>query len=149
MIETISAKNDPLNVQTRPTTVVASSVGMVLLSVILGAVGQLLLKVAVTSTGALTLSFDALVTMVTNPILILALATYGVSACLWLIALMKTDLSFAYPFLSLTYIVVLVGSVIFFNENVSMLRLLGFVVVMSGLFVIARDARRAASKPQV
>jgi drug/metabolite transporter (DMT)-like permease len=122
----------------------SANVGMVLLSVILGAVGQLLLKVAVTNTGVLTLSLDALLTMATNPILILALATYGVSACLWLIALMKTDLSFAYPFLSLTYIVVLVGSVIFFKENVSPLRLLGFIVVMTGLFIIARDARRAA-----
>ncbi len=145
MVKTLTT--DQTNVQAPPAKVESGKVGLLLVSVILGAIGQLMLKIAVTDIGPLVLSLDALLKMATNPMLILSLAIYGVSACLWLLALMKTDLSFAYPFLSLTYIVVLLGSVIVFKEETSPLRLAGFAVVICGLLIVARDAKRVISKP--
>jgi drug/metabolite transporter (DMT)-like permease len=124
------------------------SVGMVLLSVTIGAIGQLVLKMAVNQMGGkLQLSASVLVQMATNPTLILAIALYAVSAVLWLLALMKADLSFAYPFLSLTYVAVLIGGAIFFHDNITPLRVLGFIVIMSGLLVIALDERAKIVKP--
>ena len=38
-------------------------------------------------------------------------------ALLWLVALMRLDLSFAYPFIGLTYVIVLVGAAVFFNDR--------------------------------
>ena len=84
------------------------SIGMVLASVAFGAVGQLTLKAGMNSlvqssaSGKLQLSLDTLIHMATNPLLIVGIAIFGVSTLLWLFALAKADLSFAYPFLSLS-----------------------------------------------
>ena len=94
------------------------SIGMVLASVAFGAVGQLTLKAGmnsiVQSYGKLQLSVDTLIHMATNPLLIVGIAIFGVSTLLWLFALAKADLSFAYPFLSLTYLAVLIGGAFLF-----------------------------------
>jgi drug/metabolite transporter (DMT)-like permease len=119
------------------------SVGIVLLSVLLGAVGQLMLKSAAVSMGKLELSPQLLVTMATNPRLILAVAIYGVSAVFWLLALSRADLSFVYPFLSLTYIAVLLGSTFLFSEVINPTRILGFAVIIGGLLIIAQGERAA------
>lgn len=144
MIET---KSLPTQTPAKPKTSSANfrSIGLLLSSVVLGAVGQLLLKVAVNQMGRLELSVDMLLRLATNPVLLLALAIYGVSAGLWLLALMKADLSFAYPFLSLTYVIVLLGGAFLFSENVSALRLIGFSVILCGLFVIAQDEKSTGS----
>jgi len=52
---------------------------------------------------------------------------------------MRAELSFAYPFLSLTYIAVLIGGAILFHDQITLLRIVGFVVVMAGLLLIAFD----------
>ena len=137
-----SQKNPSGAVQNIPSANL-QSVGILLLSVALGAVGQLTLKQAVNG-GKLTLSLDSFVKMATNPLLIIAIGIYGVSAVFWLLALMRADLSFAYPFLSLTYIAVLVGGAILFHEEVTFLRVTGFLVIIAGLLVIAYGERSAA-----
>jgi drug/metabolite transporter (DMT)-like permease len=124
------------------------SVGIILLSVLLGAVGQLMLKSAAVSMGKLDLSPQLLVTMATNPRLILAVAIYGVSAVFWLLALSRADLSFVYPFLSLTYIAVLLGSTFLFNEVINPTRVLGFAVIIGGLLIIAQGERAAHKSSQ-
>ena len=114
------------------------AVGILLLSVVLAAIGQLMLKTAVNSMGKLEVAPETILRLVSNPVLILALAIYGASAVVWLLALMRADLSFAYPFLSLTYITVLFGGAIFFHEKITPLRIAGFLIVMGGLLIIAR-----------
>jgi drug/metabolite transporter (DMT)-like permease len=74
----------------------------------------------------------------------LAYTLYGISAVFWLLALRQADLSFAYPFLSLTYIAVLFGGALLFHETVTFWRIGGFVVVIAGLLIIARGEQAAA-----
>ncbi len=138
--------SSPKREATQATSANMQAVGLVLLSVTLGAIGQLVLKVAVNQMGKLELSISALLSMATNFTLIVALAIYAISAILWLLALMKADLSFAYPFLSLTYIAVLVGGAILFHDQITLLRVVGFVVIMAGLLVIALDERVSVAK---
>lgn len=123
-----------------------ASIGLILLSVGLGAVGQLALKAAVNSMGGLELSFQILLDLASNPLLLVALAIYGLSAAFWLLALMRADLSFVYPFLSLTFVAVLIGGAVLFNEHISALRLAGFVVVIAGLLIVTRGEHIAARK---
>lgn len=120
------------------------AIGILLLSVVAGAIGQLTLKAAVTQVGKLELSAPMLLKLGTNPIFILALGVYFVSAVLWLLGLMKADLSFAYPFLSLTYIAVLLGGALLFHENITWLRLVGCGVIIGGLLVIARSENKSS-----
>ena len=115
----------------------------VVISVAFGAVGQLTLKAGMNSVrgnnAALQLSVDTLIHMATNPLLLVGIAIFGVSTLLWLLALSKADLSFAYPFLSLTYMAVLVGGAVLFNERITLPRILGFAVIIAGVFVVARS----------
>ena len=54
-------------------------------------------------------------------------------------ALSRVDLSYAYPFASLGYVVMLVASWQLFNENISPLRLAGTLMVCLGVFLISRS----------
>lgn len=117
------------------------SVGLVLISVLLAAAGQLTFKAGLNQIGGLTLSLDMIVSLLMNPLMLLGLAIFAASALLWLIALMRAELSFAYPFLSLSYVLVLAGGAVLFDEQISPLRLLGFALIIVGLFVVASSAR--------
>lgn len=114
------------------------SIRLVLLSVLLAGAGQLIFKAAVSQLGQLEISVDLFIAFATSPALLLGLAVFGVSAFLWLVALMKADLSFAYPFLSLSYVVVLIGGSLLFAEKITTLRIIGFLVIISGIFIVAR-----------
>ncbi len=119
------------------------SIGLVLASVAFGAVGQLTLKAAMNSLGQLQLSVDTLLRMMTSPLLLVGVAIFGISTLLWLLALTKADLSFAYPFLSLTYIAVLIGGAVLFHDRVTFARVLGFAVIVTGVWIVARSEKKA------
>lgn len=119
------------------------AIGYILVSVIAGAVGQLMLKQGMTSIGAVTLSFDQLFNILwrigTNPFVVVGLGIYVGGVVFWLAALSRVDLSYAYPFASLSYIVMLVAAWQLFNENISPLRILGTLVVCMGVLIISRS----------
>jgi drug/metabolite transporter (DMT)-like permease len=122
------------------------SIGMVLASVAFGAVGQLTLKAGMNSIvqtyGKLQLSFGTLLHMAGNPLLIVGIAIFGISTLLWLFALAKADLSFAYPFLSLTYLAVLLGGAFLFGDKVTLPRVLGFAIIVAGVWIVARSEQK-------
>ncbi len=124
----------------------SQSIGILLTSVAFGAVGQLILKAGMNSMvetyGKLQLTGATLLHMATNPLLIVGIAIFGVSTLLWLFALAKADLSFAYPFLSLTYLAVLIGGAFLFGDKVTLPRVLGFVIIITGVFIVARSDRK-------
>jgi drug/metabolite transporter (DMT)-like permease len=119
-----------------------ASVGLILGSVACGTVGQLVLKAGMKSLGPVQLSPDTLLHMATNPLVIVGVAIFGVSTLLWLLALMKADLSFAFPFLSLTYIGVLIGGAALFDEKVTLARIVGFAVIVTGVWIVARSDKK-------
>ena len=55
----------------------------------------------------------------------------------WLVALSRVELSYAYPFASLSYVLMLAASWFLFRENITAVRLLGTVVVGIGVFLIS------------
>ena len=115
----------------------------ILVAVLAGAVGQILLKKGMGSMGALTLSFDQLWSILwrigTNPYVIIGLIIYVCGTVFWLAALSRVDLSYAYPFASLSYIVMLIASWQLFNEDITPIRLLGTIVVGLGVFLISQS----------
>jgi drug/metabolite transporter (DMT)-like permease len=115
----------------------------ILISVFSGATGQILLKKGMSSMGPLTLSLDQLFNILwrlgTNPYVVIGLAIYVAGTVFWLAALSRVDLSYAYPFASLSYVVMLTASWQLFNENITPMRLLGSLVVCLGVFLISRS----------
>ncbi|NDJ85667.1 MAG: hypothetical protein GYB66_07260 [Chloroflexi bacterium] len=117
------------------------SVWMIIVSVLFAALGQLTFKAAMNDIGELSPSLDMVISLATSPLLFLGLAIFGISAFLWLVALMKADLSFAYPFLSLSYVTVMIGGTVLFGEEVTITRIVGVFIIIAGLMVVARSEK--------
>jgi drug/metabolite transporter (DMT)-like permease len=119
------------------------AIAYILVSVFSGAAGQIMLKQGMNRVGALTLSMDQigaiLWRMGTNPYVVLGLAMYVGGTVFWLAALSRVDLSYAYPFASLSYVVMLTASWYLFGENITPLRVLGSFVIVVGVFLISRS----------
>jgi drug/metabolite transporter (DMT)-like permease len=119
------------------------AISYILISVVAGAVGQIMLKKGMSTMGPLTLSLDQLFNILwrigTNPYVVIGLAIYVTGTVFWLAALSRVDLSYAYPFASLSYAVMLVASWQLFDENITPFRLIGTLVVCLGVFLISRS----------
>ena len=74
----------------------------------------------------------------TNPSVAAGLACAVAAALAWTAAISRTDLSFAYPFMALAIVLVLVLSGVFFGEKVSAGRWIGAGVVCLGLWIASR-----------
>ena len=115
----------------------------ILVAVLAGAAGQILLKKGMGSMGAVTLSANQIVGILwrigTNPYVVIGLIVYVCGTVFWLAALSRVDLSYAYPFASLSYVVMLIASWQLFNENITPVRLLGTMVVGLGVFLISQS----------
>jgi drug/metabolite transporter (DMT)-like permease len=115
----------------------------ILIAVMASTAGQILLKKGMASLGALTLTIDQLASILwrigTNPYVVVGLAVYVCGTVFWLAALSRVDLSYAYPFASLSYIVLLAAGWLLFSENVTVVRVLGTLVVGFGVFLISQS----------
>ena len=68
------------------------------------------------------------------------LAIFAVSAVLWLFALSRADLSFAYPFAALGYVIIVIASILFLGEHVQPVTWVGVVLIIAGIVLIAQGA---------
>ena len=78
--------------------------------------------------------------MVFSPMVLLGLALYGVGTVLWLFALRQLDLSLAYPFVAISFVMVAGSGMLFLGEPVHPSRLLGLALIVIGLLVMARGS---------
>ncbi len=117
---------------------------LIITAVLMSAVGQTALKVAVEKSDlkdAIAAGlFPAFIAAMSSPFLWGALVIYGVSIVLWLWVLSQTDLSFAYPFVSLGFVVTMLFAAGFLCEHISLLRIFGTLLIVAGCIVVARSA---------
>ena len=116
----------------------------IITGVLLNAAAQLFLKAGTNRLGgAIHLTMDnwfATGLKVATQLPILAgLACYVISLVVWIIGLSRTDVTIAYPMLSLGYVVSAVGAWMFLGEVVSPQRLLGIGVILIGVVLLARS----------
>jgi multidrug transporter EmrE-like cation transporter len=58
-----------------------------------------------------------------------------VASLLWMSAMTKFDISYAYPFTSLAFVLVVFLSAIFFNEPVSWSKVVGLTAIVAGIVI--------------
>jgi multidrug transporter EmrE-like cation transporter len=113
------------------------TVALILVSVLLGVIGQLILKNAVTRIGPLALGGSGPLGVAwrigSSPRIWAGLALYGASTFLWLVALSQVELGFAYPFLSLSYVLIALSSWLFFDEEIGLWRVIGVAAICVGV----------------
>jgi len=116
---------------------------LIFISVLLGAFGQLSMKRGMSRIGFISPNLSNLasnlVRILTEPFVLLGLFLYAVSTIFWLIVLSRVDLSYAYPMISIGYVLILVLSWVFLNEHISLVRVLGVLLICGGVFLISRS----------
>jgi len=122
----------------------APQLALVLSGVLLNAIAQLLLKAGAGSLAGLELRpANALLIagrLVVSVPIIAGLACYALSVVLWILALVRVEVSVAYPMLSLGYVVNAVAAWWLFGENLSGARLAGIGVILVGVWLVARSS---------
>jgi drug/metabolite transporter (DMT)-like permease len=73
-----------------------------------------------------------------DPYVISSFASAFLASLTWMAALTKFELSYAYPFMSLAFIVVLILSFFMFQEPLTTNRVLGTCIIVAGLLIASR-----------
>lgn len=71
-----------------------------------------------------------------------ALALYALGAMFWLYVLSRFDLSYAYPFGALAYVLVTAAGWLIFKEDIPPLRLVGIGCIMAGILILGAAGAR-------
>ena len=120
----------------------ASSLLLILLSTAFGVAGQTALKLGVSQPGVAetaTSVFSIIGLIFKSPLVMLGLVFYAAGALAWIAVLARLDLSVAYPFLALNFVLVTLSGRFLLGETVPPLRWLGILVIIAGILLVARS----------
>lgn len=73
-----------------------------------------------------------------SPGVLAGLALYVLSVAFWLHVLAKLDVSQAYPFVGLGFLITMLFGFLFLGEPLSMQKVLGTALVATGVFLVAK-----------
>lgn len=104
--------------------------------------GQLILKWRIADYGVLPVPFRDkvifLIKLMIDPFILSGFLSAFIASLFWMAAMTKFDLSFAYPFMSASFILVFVFSMLLFNEPFSIHKLLGLLFIVMGILITSR-----------
>jgi drug/metabolite transporter (DMT)-like permease len=119
------------------------SIALILFTVVTNAAAQILLKKGMLAFGSLAVpnGIGSIVgtafSVVFSPWVFAGLCMFVVSMASHLVVLSRVELSFAYPFLSLAYVIVAVYAFFIFGEDVGVARVAGIALIMAGTVFIS------------
>ena len=113
---------------------------LLFVAILLSVTGELLLKHGVNQLGVLELHADNLVPVFirvfTNPFVLLGFIFLFGGSIFWLSMISRVPLSYAYPMLSTSYILVLGASWLFLGEQINPVQIIGVLVIMLGVSLV-------------
>lgn len=113
----------------------------VVIVVLFTSVGQLLMRFGMLGNETVRESVNKLILhILKTPILWLAIALYGFSTLLWLRVLSRYPVSSVYPMVSLGYVLVTFGGILFFGERLSLQGWVAVAVICGGTILLAFSA---------
>lgn len=113
-----------------------SNIVLILSSIIMGAVGQILLKVGANRLGSVSLTIGGLLSIAKNFYILIGLVLFGSSFLLWVKVLTRNDLSYVYPMVSLSYVIIIFASRFLFGEPFTTSKMIGIAAIVGGVFII-------------
>ncbi|MEQ9695206.1 hypothetical protein [Shimia sp. SDUM112013] len=113
---------------------------LIIVSITFSALGQTSFKIGVDKLQLAEGStlWDKLMGFALSPTILLGFGFYGVGAFVWLLALRQTELSLAYPFVALSFVIVFLIGVIGLGETVNATKITGLAIIILGTLVLAR-----------
>ena len=116
---------------------------LIFISIGLAVAGQLFMKAGMSNyqIGEINLqnSIPQFLKMMFRPLVFTGFVFFLISSFFWLLALSKVPLSFAYPMVSISYVLILFFSWFIFKEQVGSIRWLGAAVIIFGVYLISRS----------
>lgn len=118
---------------------------LIVVSVSLSAVAQLVLKVGMGQPGVQNARVqgdfvDVAAATLLNPYVVGGLALYVVGALVWLSVLARIDVSVAYPFVGLGFVMTMLLGAVLLGETVGISRVIGTFLIVCGVVLVARSA---------
>jgi len=109
----------------------------ILITIILTVYGQIVVKWQVNLAGAFPAANGEkvvfLAKLLINPWVISSIACQLLAGVAWMAAMTKLNISHAYPFMGLTFILILILSGVFFHEPMNWQKTVGVLLIMGGI----------------
>ena len=116
---------------------------LVILAICSMTAAHLLLKQGMLSVGQFPLNINQLGSFLwracTNPYVIGSIILVIITAISWILAISRAQLSYLYPFMALSFVLVAIFSMVLFKEDLTALRWLGIIIICIGVFLVARS----------
>jgi len=78
--------------------------------------------------------------LVSNPFIIAGVFLHVMALFTWLYVLKHVDVSYAYPFISMGFVIVLLLSYFLFNEAANSYRIAGVALIIMGIILVGKSA---------
>ena len=105
--------------------------------------GQIIIKWQVNSAGALPVGaiekISFILRLLLNPWILSGLFSAFLASLTWMAAMSKFDISYAYPFMSLAFVLILVLSHLLFQETLTLSKFIGMVAIIAGIIVSSKS----------
>ena len=108
-------------------------------TILLMVYAQLVLKWQISQAGALPPAFLGKIVFLlhqfANVWILSSFAAMGIAALCWMAVLTRFELSYAYPFAGMTFVLVLGLSAVFFHETITVPKVLGMTLIVAGIII--------------
>jgi len=111
-----------------------------LVSILMGALAQVSLKKGMQALGQISVTtlVPNLGGIFFNPYILGGILLYGSSLMIWLIVLSRMELSRAYPFVSLGYMITFACGILLLDEKMSYYKIFGLMFIVAGTLIMSR-----------
>jgi drug/metabolite transporter (DMT)-like permease len=116
---------------------------LIMLSVVFNTAAQLALKAGISAIGTFSFTFANIIPIslkiISSPWIIIGMAIYVGSVTVWLMVLSRAPVSMAFPMSSLAYVTSAIAAYYLLGEDLSLVRIAGIIVIMIGVFLVAKS----------
>jgi len=112
---------------------------LVLICVMIGVIAQLAMKKGMNIVGVVGLKdifSRKIFQIVFQRYVFVGIVLYVLASLVWLVVLSQAELSFVYPLISVGYILTAILSWFLFNENLTLFRFFGILLICGGVYLI-------------
>lgn len=78
--------------------------------------------------------------ILTRPLVLSGFISAVLASVAWIGALSKFQLSYAYPFMSLNFVLVVLLSFFIFHDTVNWYRIIGLILICVGVFIVSKGS---------
>jgi drug/metabolite transporter (DMT)-like permease len=114
----------------------------IFLTIVFTVYGQLIMKFRIVLYGNLPDAFWHkllfLLRLFLDPYILSGVFSAFLASVCWMAAMTKFELSFAYPFMSLAYVLVFIFSITFLNETLTINKIIGLVLIILGIVISSK-----------